>query len=170
MEFALVIPIFLIVVLALIDIGRGVFIYSALTNAAREGARLAVVNQDQASIAARVQDMAFGVAVETAPSDLVRYYSPQPDLADLETNPACANGTQNPISIGCIAVVRAQGTWQPIALAPVAALFQLATGADAGAPYGAIQLEVRSALPIEFECPNASIPAYTDAAACPKQP
>ena len=50
-EFALVLPIFLLIVMALFDIGRGVFIYNGLTNAAREAARLAIVNQDKAMVA-----------------------------------------------------------------------------------------------------------------------
>ena len=42
-EFALVIPIFLLILFALIDVGRYVFLSSALSQAAREGARLASV-------------------------------------------------------------------------------------------------------------------------------
>ena len=44
-EFALVIPIFLLLLVALFDLGRAVFAYNTLTNAAREGARMAIVNQ-----------------------------------------------------------------------------------------------------------------------------
>jgi hypothetical protein len=42
-EFALVLPIFLLVVFAVIDGGRYIFLSSALSNAAREGARLGSV-------------------------------------------------------------------------------------------------------------------------------
>jgi Flp pilus assembly protein TadG len=42
-EFALVIPIFLLVLFGLIDVGRYVFLSSTLSQAAREGARLASV-------------------------------------------------------------------------------------------------------------------------------
>ena len=42
-EFALVIPIFLLLLFGLIDVGRYVFLSSALSQAAREGARLASV-------------------------------------------------------------------------------------------------------------------------------
>jgi hypothetical protein len=49
-EFALVIPIFLLLSVALFDMGRAVFAYNTLTNAAREGARMAIVNQDKAMI------------------------------------------------------------------------------------------------------------------------
>ena len=36
--------------LAIFDLGRAVFAYNDITNAAREGARLAIVNQTVASI------------------------------------------------------------------------------------------------------------------------
>src|SRR5256885_7822484 len=51
-EFAVVIPIFLLMLIALFDFGRAVFSYNTLTNAAREGARFAIVNQDKPSIIA----------------------------------------------------------------------------------------------------------------------
>ena len=45
MEFALVLPIFLLIVFGVFDLGRGVFAYNTVANAAREGARVAAVNQ-----------------------------------------------------------------------------------------------------------------------------
>jgi hypothetical protein len=42
-EFALVLPVFLLIVLALFDTGKGVFTYNSIGQAAREGARLAAV-------------------------------------------------------------------------------------------------------------------------------
>ena len=48
-EFAVVLPIFLLVVCGLFDLGRAVFVYSSLTNAAREGARLLVLLIDNGS-------------------------------------------------------------------------------------------------------------------------
>ncbi|MEJ7749458.1 MAG: TadE/TadG family type IV pilus assembly protein, partial [Candidatus Limnocylindrales bacterium] len=43
MEFALVLPVFLLLLFGLIDGGRYVFVNSTLSNAAREGARLGSV-------------------------------------------------------------------------------------------------------------------------------
>ena len=40
---------------ALFDLGRAVFAYNTLTNAAREGARIAIVNQYTPSIVARAK-------------------------------------------------------------------------------------------------------------------
>jgi Flp pilus assembly protein TadG len=44
-EFALVFPIIVLLVAACIEIGRAVFAYNTIANAARQGARVAIVNQ-----------------------------------------------------------------------------------------------------------------------------
>jgi hypothetical protein len=51
-EFALVLPLFLILFLGMIELGRGIQVQQVLTNAAREGARYACLDQ---STAAQVQ-------------------------------------------------------------------------------------------------------------------
>jgi len=44
-EFALVLPIVLLVFMGVFDFGRAVFAYNSLSNAARDGARVAIVDQ-----------------------------------------------------------------------------------------------------------------------------
>lgn len=44
-EFAIVLPIIVLLLLALFDAGRGVIFYTELTNASRAGARIAMINQ-----------------------------------------------------------------------------------------------------------------------------
>jgi Flp pilus assembly protein TadG len=44
-EFAVVLPLLLLLLLALFDAGRGVLFYTELSNASRVGARIAIVNQ-----------------------------------------------------------------------------------------------------------------------------
>lgn len=46
-EFALLLPVFLLLIVGFFDLGRAVFYYSSLTNAVRETARYAVVNHDR---------------------------------------------------------------------------------------------------------------------------
>jgi Flp pilus assembly protein TadG len=46
-EFALVVPIFLLLMFAIIDFGRYVYYVQILNNAAREGARYAIVHGDR---------------------------------------------------------------------------------------------------------------------------
>lgn len=45
-EFALLIPLMFLLVLGLFDIGRAIFYYAVMNNAAREGSRFAVVQPD----------------------------------------------------------------------------------------------------------------------------
>ncbi len=151
-EFAIVLPVFLLIVLALFDIGRAVFIYNGLTNAAREGARLAIVNQDTALIAQRAQEMAFGTAITTPPADLAKFYKASPSTSDIESNGECS-----PVVVGCIAVVVADASWTPIT--PII-----------GSLLGPINLTAQSELSVELVCPNPAFPAYATSDLCPKQP
>ena len=47
-EIALVLPVFLLIVLGTIDFGRAIYIYSVMSNGAREGARYAIVHGSKA--------------------------------------------------------------------------------------------------------------------------
>jgi Flp pilus assembly protein TadG len=153
-ELALVLPVFLLLALAVFDIGRGVFLYVGLTNAAREGARIAIVNQDKALIGQRVAAATFAGAVANLGDldNLVSFRSRNPDIDDPLNNAECPTA-----AIGCIAVVRPQAEWTLIT--PIV-----------GSIIGPITLTARSEMPIEFTCPNASIPAYASSASCPRQP
>src|SRR4030042_7137282 len=73
-EFALVFPLILVVTYGIIEFGRMIFIYSAVTNAAREGARYgASVGErndyhylDCAGVIAAVQKNAFLISIDPA--------------------------------------------------------------------------------------------------------
>jgi Flp pilus assembly protein TadG len=45
-EFAFILPAFLLLSIIIFDLGRGVYYYSAIHNAAREGARYGSVNKE----------------------------------------------------------------------------------------------------------------------------
>jgi Flp pilus assembly protein TadG len=51
-EFAIVFPLLMLLLLGIIDFGRIMYSYSAITNAAREGTRYAIVPDHQGDIAA----------------------------------------------------------------------------------------------------------------------
>ena len=57
-EFALLVPIFLILIFAIVDFGMGFYSWITITNAAREGARLGAVQATQQDIEDRVWDSA----------------------------------------------------------------------------------------------------------------
>ncbi|MEX1171410.1 MAG: TadE/TadG family type IV pilus assembly protein [Chloroflexota bacterium] len=144
-EFALVLPIALILMLGVFDIGRAIFLYNGLTNAAREGARMAIVNQDKGAVALRVQATTFAGPVSNLADldDLVDY---RRSNADGTLGAACA-----PLAVGCIAVVTPTSEWA--AITPII-----------GNLMGPITFQARSELPIELVCPSAVFPT------CPKQP
>lgn len=148
-EFALVLPVFILVLVSLFDLGRGVFAYNTLTNAAREGARLAIVNQDVPLIVARAKSQTQIVELND-PSVAVAFYQMKDDgTPDLED--PC-----NLVAVGCLAVVSFEGTYQPIT--PMIGNIVFRNG---------VTFRARSVLSVEYRCPNADFPAATD---CPKQP
>lgn len=155
-EFALVIPLFLLLLMAVFDLGRAVFAYNSVTNAAREGARLAIVNQTPALIQQRV--IAQTAVAETAsPNVTVEFRKTTPN-ADYATNPVCNayNGAAPKMALDCVAIVRFQTTFQPIT--PLISNIVFGSG---------VTLTATSIQTLEYVCPNASVP---NAANCAKQP
>jgi hypothetical protein len=148
-EFALVLPIFILILVALFDLGRAVFAYNTLTNAAREGARLAIVNQDIPTIVARSKGQTQIIELED-PSVSVAFYQMK-----LNGEPDLANECEL-VAVGCLAVVEFEATYTPIT--PLIANIVFADGVTFGA---------RSVLSVEYRCPNADFPT---ADTCPKQP
>jgi hypothetical protein len=147
-EFAVVLPIFLIVVCGLFDLGRAVFAYTSLTNAAREGARLAIVNQD----ATLIRQRAFGqsAAVNTTdPATVfdIGYYKPfDPNDAknDDPVDPS-KNETCSPVRIGCVAVVEFDAKFD--LLTPVIKQIVFRNG---------VQLKTVVSIPVENVCSGAT--------------
>ena len=59
LEFAIILPILLLLVMGVFDLGGGIYYYSAIQNAAREGARYGAVNHcDAAGIKNQAKQMA----------------------------------------------------------------------------------------------------------------
>ncbi len=146
-EFALIFPILVLLMVALFDLGRIVVAYNSLTNGVREGARLAIVNQDVTRVQTRVRDQVFTIT----PTVSVAFRRVGPNT-DPEQNQVC-----NPIVVGCVAVVRGTATVGPIT--PII-----------GSIVGLIPLTAVSQAPVEFVCPNPDIAAYQSVDSCPRQP
>ena len=96
-EFALIIPIFLLVVLGLFDLGRAVLYHSTLSNASREAVRLAIVDQNPAAIRTRAVDGAAAL-MHVDPADVVITHL---DPA-LGTTAPCSVA---PFEVGCVVKV-----------------------------------------------------------------
>jgi Flp pilus assembly protein TadG len=149
-EFALVLPLFLILVMGIMDLGLAVFSYNSITNAAREGARLAIVNQDSTKVTSRATSQA---AVARNPTVTVAYYRPNAD-----GTPSAATCPISPslyVAKDCLAVVTFQATYQPIT--PIIGRILFKNG---------VTLTAKSILPVEYTCPSGN----QTAAQCPKQP
>jgi Flp pilus assembly protein TadG len=68
-EFALILPAFLLLAVMIFDLGRGVYYYNAIHNAAREGARYGVIHPnsiDYAAIKAATVKYAIGLGLTTS--------------------------------------------------------------------------------------------------------
>ena len=145
-EFALVFPIIALLAFGFIDVGRAVFSYNTLTNAARQAARVAAVNQVDpvagpwGCLANKpVQNpaapewtfrgcaMTAGGTVGVQPGDVTITYAAPPGSA-LE----CTNS----LNVGCIATVTVVAHYIPIT--PVA-----------GSVIGPITMTATSQMPIE---------------------
>ena len=61
-EYALVFPIMLLILMSILDLGRVVYVYSSLHNSVRDGARYGIINPtDAAGIEALVRTKAVGL-------------------------------------------------------------------------------------------------------------
>jgi Flp pilus assembly protein TadG len=150
-EFALVIPLFLLLLVAIFDLGRAVFAWNTLSNAAREGARIAIVNQYKPSIVARAKQSTAIVELND-PSVTVDFYQVKADGTP-DTSKQCAL-----VAVGCLAVVSFEATYQPIT--PLVGNIVFKNG---------VTFTARSVLSVEYSCPLNPLDGVA-AANCPKQP
>lgn len=149
-EFALVIPLFLLLLLALFDLGRAVFAYNTLTNAAREGVRLAIVNQDEDTIVARAKSQTAIVELDTPAVEVDFWETADDGTAD--TSFPCGL----PAAVGCLAVVSFEATYRPIT--PFISNIVFGNG---------VTFKATSVLTVEYSCPNED---FLTADLCPRQP
>jgi Flp pilus assembly protein TadG len=123
-EFALVFPIMMLVLVAIFDLGRLVFAYNDITNAARTGARAAIVNQGGTVARDSTIRQATSLGLQNA-NVTVSYLT-------ADEAGACAF----PYKMGCVARVQVNFTWQ--AITPII-----------GNILGPITVTTQSTMPIE---------------------
>lgn len=89
-EFALILPIFVLVLVGIFDFGRGVYAYNTISNASREAVRIGIVDQNVGRLQAEA--VKASVALGAEPGDVdVAFLTP-----DLQGT--CAS----PANIGCV--------------------------------------------------------------------
>lgn len=101
-EFALVFPILMVMLIAIFDLGRAVFAYNDITNAAREGARLAIVDQTVANIQNEAASQATSLGLTVG--DVTVEFKSEDRTADCPADK----------TLDCVAVVTVTDDWQAI--------------------------------------------------------
>jgi Flp pilus assembly protein TadG len=134
-EFALVALVLFVIVIALFDAGRAVYAFSTINNAAREAARLAIVDQTLTHIQDEGQAQSVGLGIPA--SQVAVVYRNQDDTGN------CSSQVAPPV--GCLAAVTVSYTFRPVL----------------GSFLGTINMTGRSFFPIESACvqpPEAKCP------------
>ncbi len=91
-EFALILPVMLLILLGIFDFGRAIYAYNTLSNAAREAVRLAIVDQNTTAITAEARRSALGL---------------DPSTINVSFSTSCA-------LIGCTGQVTVEHQWRAI--------------------------------------------------------
>jgi len=102
-EFAVILPIFVLILVGVFDLGRAVYATSTLNNAAREAGRLAIVDQTPAHIKAEAIKQA--VALGLNDGDVTITYRDPSTPNDVTSCPV--------LNIGCVVDVRIDYTFNP---------------------------------------------------------
>ena len=133
-EFALILPLFVLLLVGLFDIGRAVYAYNTVNNAAREAGRLAIVDQYEDHVLDEAVRAAAGVGVERD-EVTVAYELPDGSRCDLDT----------PEIVRCVAVVTVPYRYE--AATPII-----------GSIVGVLNIQGESRFPVSVYCDTAACP------------
>ena len=89
-EFALILPIFLLVLVGIFDMGRAVYAYNTISNASRQAVRLGIVDQNVTNLQAEA--VKASVALGAVPADV--------DISFLTSD--LSGPCDVPAEIGCV--------------------------------------------------------------------
>jgi len=137
-EFAVVMPIIVLVVLGLFDLGRAVYSYNTLAQAARAGSRVAIVNQVASNVTSQAVRAAATLGLTSSNVDVCFKTA---DSSSTNCGSSSGNCPQSTRYIGCLAVVTTHVSYAP--MTPVIALLMRS-----------ISLSSTSVEPIEYVCPE----------------
>lgn len=145
-EFALILLPLVVILFGILDFGRAIYAYNTLSNAARAGVRVAIVNQNAAGTGCAggtlgtppsttqvsAHDCAVQAAVAVGPVTVSVLYR------DYTDSSPCS-----PVQVGCLAEVTTSTTFVPV------------TPIISGLVGSGIALSSTSKEPVEFVCPEA---------------
>ena len=137
-EFAIVFPIMALVTLGLLDLGRAIFTYNTLSQAARQAVRTAIVNQQTSVV--RTQAINSGATLGLVTSNVDVCFKTSSSGQTNCSSPATDNCPRRARDIGCLAIVRTHVNYAP--MTPVISIF-----------WSSITLSSTSIEPIEYVCP-----------------
>jgi Flp pilus assembly protein TadG len=140
-EFALILPLLVLLLVGILDGGRLVYAYHTVNNAAREAGRQAIVDQTLSHVQERGAGHAVALGID--PDDVtVDYRHPgQPEVVGSCNAQLGTNGIY-----GCLAVVQVEYSFE--AATPVI-----------GALIGPITVVGEVRFPVEFNCQEPSTPS-----------
>jgi Flp pilus assembly protein TadG len=115
-EFALVFPIAMLLFMAMFDFGRAVYGLNAVGNAAREGVRTAIVNQNWGDIRQRAVDQAqaLGMDASLVGCDASNVPTTDTGVCVRIDGPDGTVGTCTTMAVGCVAEVTTKWTFTAI--------------------------------------------------------
>lgn len=130
-EFAIALPLILLLFMAIFDFGRAIFAYNTVSNAARDGARVAIVDQRStagiSNAAQAAADQAAGLGLDPTDSAEVRVQYLKPDLSGA-CDPSWGEW------VGCVAEVRVQYVYNAVTPIVGAIVGQLTVGSTTQLP------------------------------------
>ena len=144
-EFALIVPIFILLLVGLFDMGRAVFAFNTINQAAREGARLAIVDQTIAHIQTEAVETADTLRITDADVTVDFRDRDTPDDAGSCTGAVAGDDNNAPSIVACIAVVTVQ--YEYTAATPVI-----------GALVGTLEMTGESRFKVDFNCEGSECP------------
>jgi Flp pilus assembly protein TadG len=113
-EFAIILPVMVLMFMGVWDLGRGIFAYNEVSNAAREAARTGIVNQNPDDIAARAAQQALSLGL----SPTAATTCPSPDGASGTCvkfrSENLSTDCSSPLSVGCVVDVTVKYSYTPI--------------------------------------------------------
>jgi Flp pilus assembly protein TadG len=141
-EFALVMPLILLLIFGAIDFGRAIYSYNAMSESSRQADRTAIVNQTPSAV--KNAAIAAAPAVALVAANVTVCYKTSDTLQTDCSNPG-TDDCSSALQIGCLAFVTTTTTYQPIT--PILSSI-----------VGVRQLSSTSVGPIEYVCPTATHP------------
>lgn len=106
-EFALIVPIFILLLVGILDLGRAVYAFNTVANASREGVRVGIVNQNVAAITDHAVDHAVALGLGASSVDVSFLEADYTDAAPCNVTP----------KFGC--VVRVEVEYRYTAATPI---------------------------------------------------